>query len=116
LAFSEDGSLIATGGRDGRIVLWNLHSQKPMAEFTEYSASRSVPLYVDRVLLLGGAGAKTVLSAGDDGRVLQWRVSREYWRDQACKLAGRDFTDRELRQYSGYLDDSSQNEGKACNP
>ncbi len=110
VAFHPDGELIATGGRDGRIVIWSMNQRDAIAELTEHGATRSRPMYVNRVLFPDGD--PVLLSSGDDGRVLKWQVSERHWRDRARELAGRDLTQKEACEY---LDDALL-AGTVCGP
>jgi DNA-binding SARP family transcriptional activator/WD40 repeat protein len=47
------------------------------------------------------ADGRTILVAGDDGRLLRWSISVDRWVDAACRLAGRELTREEWRSYLG---------------
>jgi WD40 repeat protein len=67
VAFSPVSPLVATGGRDGRVELWNLTTRKPT----------SLGFHTGRVngLAFSPDGA-TLATAGDDGRVILWDVEK----------------------------------------
>jgi WD40 repeat protein/DNA-binding SARP family transcriptional activator len=44
---------------------------------------------------------KTVLSVGDDARILRWNVDRQKWQSLACDIARRNLTASEWEQYLG---------------
>jgi WD40 repeat protein len=44
---------------------------------------------------------RTILVAGEDGRLLRWSLSVDGWTAAACRLAGRDLTREEWRGHLG---------------
>lgn len=76
IAYSTDGQLIATGGEDGKVKLWNLHSGFCFITFHEHTSAISSIVF--------SGNKKFVVSASLDGTVrafdvLRYRISNSYW-------------------------------------
>nr|CAI5852055.1 unnamed protein product [Callosobruchus analis] len=68
ICYSGDGQLIATGGEDGKVKLWNVHSGFCFVTFTEHS---------NAVSAVAVSGAKRfVVSASYDGTVRTYDLTR----------------------------------------
>lgn len=39
LKWSHDGQQLASGGNDNKLMLWNMHSESPLAKFGEHKAA-----------------------------------------------------------------------------
>lgn len=61
LAFSLDGSLLASGGYRGEVILWDVPRQSRLATFR---------LHRDSIRALILAGNRSLISAGDDGLIV----------------------------------------------
>jgi serine/threonine-protein kinase len=71
LAFSPDGQLLATGGDDGQVFLWDTSTgKKRPGSFRQKLAFRSLAWSADSKLLAGGCGDR-----GTDSCVLVWSVA-----------------------------------------
>ena len=70
LAYSSDGQLLATGGVDAKVKLWNVHTGFCFVTFTEHTSS------VTDVAFTGKGRAKAVLSASLDGTVRAYDLVR----------------------------------------
>ena len=68
LAYSPDGSLVATGGDDGKVKLWNTSSSFCFVTFTEHEASVSGLVFTP--------SGKVVLSSSLDGTVRAFDMAR----------------------------------------
>jgi WD40 repeat protein len=68
LSFSDDGGLLASGGRDKRLKLWDMRAQPP-APGREHEQT----MEVSAVVL--SADGRRLASAGNDLMVRHWRVS-----------------------------------------
>jgi WD40 repeat protein len=79
LAFSPDGSLLASGGRDGLVVLWDMASNRMIGQPLQGHESwvNGVAFSPDGSLLASG---------GQDGRVLLWETASG---QQIAELSGR---------------------------
>lgn len=68
VSYSLDGQTLATGGEDGKVKLWNVHSGFCYVTFTEHSAA---------ITSLSFSGNKKfVVSASLDGTVRAYDVIR----------------------------------------
>lgn len=70
--FSSDGKLLALGGSDGRVAIWNIHSMRVEREFAENGAGvRSLAFSSDSRLLVCGHwdGKIDLWDVGDWGKV-----------------------------------------------
>lgn len=66
VAFSPDGKLLASAGKDHRVRIWDVAGQKLV---------RSLEGHQDEVNLVNFATGETVISASDDGTVRLWDVA-----------------------------------------
>jgi WD40 repeat protein len=90
IEFSPDASTLATAGLDGTVGLWDVTTQTPIGtpltiEPETYAAADLSP---DGSLLFA-------VSTGR--RAVRWDVSPEAWKRHACRVAGRELTQREWR-------------------
>ena len=91
LEFSPDGSVLVTAGQDGTVALWDVASQAPIGS----------PLLVE-------ADGYLAADLSDDGsylfvatakrRAMRWTVDPAAWKQQACRVAGRELTAQEWRE------------------
>ena len=87
-AFRNDGIIMASGGRGGTVVLWDVATRQPIGIPFPRSG-------LDQVRALAfNPGRSEVLvqySGGPTGRVILLNVDvRGYWQSRACRAAGRD--------------------------
>lgn len=68
VSYSTDGQLLATGGEDGKVKLWNVHSGFCFVTFNEHSNS------VTAIAFSGNK--KFVVSSSLDGSVRAYDVLR----------------------------------------
>ncbi len=93
VAVTRDGDLLASGGRDGEIILWDART---LLEVTRLAGGG------EAVVTLA-FGERDELAAGmADGTMLVWRLGIDDLVELACdKLAGTDLTPAEWDRYGG---------------
>ena len=67
VSFSPDGALLATGGWDGMVILWDVLTREKIIAFGHTDAIRSVSFSPDGTTLAAG---------GEDGTILLWNVEK----------------------------------------
>lgn len=93
IAYSADGRFLATGGSDGRVIIWDAETGLRIGEFGQTGYWFSEVAF--------GAGDTSLVSGTDQPNVLFWDVDAESWLRQACAIANRNLTPREWEQYVG---------------
>ncbi len=95
VAAGADASQLATGGRDGSILLWRRSA----------AGLERLPLpHLHRAEVLALAftpDGKRLVSLGADGIVLLWSLRLEDLKKIACRVAGRNLTPEQWREYLG---------------
>ena len=89
LDFSRDGRTLASASEDGTVVLWDVDTRTPIGS----------PLTVDADAWVSAAftpDGSHLFAVSDRGRGVRFDVSLEAWKRHACRVAGREFTAREL--------------------
>jgi WD40 repeat protein/DNA-binding SARP family transcriptional activator/energy-coupling factor transporter ATP-binding protein EcfA2 len=90
LAYSPDGSLVASGGRDGRVGLWDGRTGDLLA--TMLPGRPNTPVMVEFL-----PDGHTVLISSLDGALYTWDTRVQPWVDHACAVAGRNLSQDEWR-------------------
>ena len=84
---------LASAGEDRRVILWDVEAARQLTTLEGHDkAAVSVAFSPDGRLLA---------SAGDDGKLILWNWDLEYLAEQACRVANRNLSCNEWRQYVG---------------
>jgi WD40 repeat protein len=94
VAFSPDGTILASGSWDKTVRLWDVTTRQPLGpSLTDHTdAVESVAFSPD---------GKTLASGSRDHTIRLWDVNFKSWEARACRIANRNFTRAEWRQYMG---------------
>lgn len=94
VVFNHGGTIVASGSNDGAIRLWDVATGLPIG----------LPLIGHQggvTSLSFSADDQMLASGGTDGSIRLWPVGVRAWVRQACRVANRDLTGLEWRQYLG---------------
>ncbi|MDQ3896733.1 MAG: hypothetical protein M3326_05690, partial [Actinomycetota bacterium] len=92
LAFTRDGTVLASAGRDLVVRLWQVDGEgEALATLSPHTSDvRSVAFLPD---------GRWAVSTSNDGRVRLWPAPAA-WTEAACRMAGRDLTPEEWDRYA----------------
>jgi WD40 repeat protein len=94
VAFSPDGKKLASASADDSVIVWHVEKQVPIGQPLQGHEND-----VRRVAF--SPDGKTLASAGLDKTVILWDIDPKSWLEKACKIAGRNLTLAEWKQYIG---------------
>jgi WD40 repeat protein len=94
VAFSRDGTVLASAHFDGPIMLWDVATGQDIGKLIpgHSNGAEAVAFSPDGTRLA---------SAGRDGQIKLWQIDLTAWQARACGLVGRDLTKAEWRSYVG---------------
>lgn len=91
LAFSGDGTWLASGMADGSLILWDAQSLRQVGRLTGHTSS------IDALAF--SPDRKALASAGADTTVLLWEVDPARWVGLACRAVNRNLSWVEWTRY-----------------
>jgi WD40 repeat protein len=96
LAFSPDGEMLASGGYDETIILWDLNRRQSLGTLAHKGGVAAVAFSPT-----GGLLASSACCSGLRDTLMLWNVGLAAWRAEGCARAGRNLTLKEWDQFVG---------------
>lgn len=92
LDFTPDGTMLISGSQDNTIILWDLGQRLPLGKqlLGHSNFINSLAISPD---------GNSLVSAGEDNQLIRWNISQDKWRQSACNIANRNFTQSEWDRY-----------------
>jgi WD40 repeat protein len=92
VAFSPDGTILASSNENKRINLWDIESRRafPWRLFGLTGVVRSLAFNPDGSILASG---------GNDGILILWDTDPGSWRVKTCNIVGRNLSHEEWASY-----------------
>jgi WD40 repeat protein len=114
LAFTKDGATLATATRTGYIQLWDVARRIPITDpLAAYTRKSNIGIRDIRIAISpDGSRLLSSVSTGNSSsdNVLLWKFDIEEWMSRACRMAGRNLTNREWNEFT----DNTLPYEKAC--
>jgi WD40 repeat protein len=94
LAFNPNRTPLASASKDRTIILWDVALRQRIGQplRDHNNGVSSVSFSPDGTMLASGSADKTIIL---------WDISLESWQARACRIANRNLTDGECRQFLG---------------
>ena len=92
LAFSSDGTMLASGNNDKSLQLWDVAASQPIAQSMFGAPEVITSLLFDPV-------TGNLYTGSRNGALQEWLASPGGWAAQNCELAGRNFNPTEWEQF-----------------
>jgi WD40 repeat protein len=105
LAFSPDGSTLASSSQDGTIRLWDIATNSFLGPPLAFHTS-------DVLGVVFSPDGQTLRLVSEDGTYHLWQAGLDAWRERACRMANRNLTCSEWRQY--FRDDRGESYHATC--
>lgn len=91
MAFSPDGTLLASGSDDNTVILWDVPSRQALGAPLSWQAA---PVYS-----VTFSPRQQLLASGVFFGVILWDVDQTSWRERDCGRANRNFSPTEWNRY-----------------
>lgn len=92
IVFDPGGQVLVSASQDKTIIIWDVNSHVPLLQ--------PLVMHQDTVSSLTGKADGFLLVSGSwDGTILLWDTNLDSWIARACKLANRNITVEEWKQY-----------------